>query len=292
MSDNESPMLKSSRQTSDAYAYGYNTSGTMAGQVGADAARRERNAQKIQAGHIRTQSSSGGGSGGGGGGGGGIDSVSDFFAVLFGGAIWIAGLWFLGPVILPWVWAGIVVVASALANWAANRAMEAGAALLGWAPDIAGYLAVVVLSLMAMIAFAHHTGRSMLLAAAFWLGAFAGMVFMLLRWHDPSTEFSWTGAAAWSFPVYGSLLSTLTLPLVYRRFYRNTFGENLSRAFTYPMVLLAIFSIAMVCVGFGIGQSHIIAPGVMIIIGASALLAGLMITSALAAHFFSAARGY
>jgi len=287
MSDHESPMLKSSRQTSDAYAYGFNTSGTMAGQVGADAAQRERNAQRV---HVAPARSSGVYSGGGGGGGGGIDSVSDFFAVLFGSAIWIAGLWFLGPVILPWVWAGIVAVSSALGHWAADRAIEAGTALLGWAPDIAGYLAVVVLCLMAMIAFAHHTGRSILIAAAFWLGALAGIVFMLLRWRDPSTEFSWSGAAVWSFPVYGSLLSTLTLPLVYRRLCRNSFGENLWRAFTYPMMLLAIFSIAVVCIGFGIGQSHIIAPGVMIIIAASALLAGLMITSALATHFCSAAR--
>ncbi|KKB76804.1 hypothetical protein VW29_19350 [Devosia limi DSM 17137] len=279
MSDHESPMLKASRQMSDARAHGYNTSGTMAGQVGADAAQRERNAQKV---HATPARSSGGYSGGGGGGGGGIDSVSDFFRLLFGGAISIAGLWFLGPVLLPWVWSGIVAASSALGIWAADRALEAGAALLGWAPDIAGYLVVVALSLIAMYAFALHTGRSILLAAAFWLGALAGIVFMLLRWHDPSTEFSWTGAAVWAFPVYGSLLSTLTLPLVYRRFCRNSFGENLSRAFTCPMMLLAIFSIGMVCVGFGIGQPHIIAPGVMIIIGASALLAGLMITSALA----------
>lgn len=279
MSDYESPMLKASRQMSDARAYGYNTSGTMAGQVGADAAQRERNAQRIHATPVR---SSGSYSGGGEGGGGGINSVSDFFSVLFGGAIWIAALWFLGPLLLPWVWAGIVAVSSALASWAADRAIGTGAALLGWAPDIAGYMAVVVLSLMAMYAFVLHTGRSILLAAAFWLGALAGMIFMLLRWHDPSTEFSWTGAAVWSFQVYGSLLSTLTLPLVYRRFCRNSFGENLSRAFTYPMVILAVFSVGIVCVGFGIGQPHIIAPGVMIIIGGSALLAGLIITSALA----------
>ena len=49
MSNHESPMLKSARQMSEARAYGFNSSGTMAGQVGADAAQRERNAAEQQA---------------------------------------------------------------------------------------------------------------------------------------------------------------------------------------------------------------------------------------------------
>jgi hypothetical protein len=286
MSNHESPMLKSARQMSEARAYGFNSSGTMAGQVGADAAQRERNAQRVSASPTRNS----GGYSGGGGSGGGINGVSDFFAVLFGGAIWIAGLWFLGPLVLPWVWAGIAAGMSALANWAAARAVEAGLTLLGWAPDIGGYLAVVALCIVALAIVVSFTRTTILIASGLWLAAGGIMAFLLTRWHDPATGISWFGTVAWSFPVYAPLINLLTLPLTYDWFRQNNFNENLSRAFSYSAVLLAVFSMGMVCLGFGIGRPDIIISGLIYVVGGSALLAGLMITGALTAHFAWAAR--
>lgn len=267
MSDHESPMLKSSRQTSDAYAYGYNTSGTMAGQVGADAAQRERNAHSVHAAPVR---STGGYSGGGrvSSGGGSTDfTFGDFVRVsLF---LLVLG-WLFGPPLL---------------RWTADRLTELGTALLGWAPDIAGYLGVIALSLLAMFAFSFMTRVTIILATGLWLGALGLMVFLLLRWFAPYGAFFWVGAAVWSFPVYASLFSVLTLPLFYGAFSRLDLDDNLRVSFLIFLAPGGALSLALIGGGFGLGHPAIIIPGLIVIVSGSALIGGLSAAISIATHF-------
>lgn len=221
MTERESPMQKAARQMSEARAYGFNNSGTMAGQVGADSVRQERQRQAPKpASRSRASYSGGGGRGGSRASAGSDLTIGQIFG---GGAVLIVLAWFFGPMLFWW-----------FIGWLDAQRIAAGSSIAANWPDITAYFIVIALSFGAMRAFVHGSIKSLIVSAGLILTAAAITLYLVLKWDEGGG--SWLlPAAIWGFPVWSAVAACLLLLVTYARMPRQRPGSFL------PLFVLSAF---------------------------------------------------